>query len=45
MQEWMEGDSESDLWGPEEWEGTGLKTEGQLQEDDDPQSPYFGLSK
>ena len=36
----MDGDAEE-----EEWEGTGLKTEDQLEEDDDPKSPYFGLSK
>ena len=42
MHDWMDGDSEEE---EEEWEGTGLKTEGQLEVDDDPQSPYFGLSK
>ena len=47
MQDWMDGESEehSDPWGEQDWEGTGLKTEGQLEEDEDPQSPYFGLSK
>ena len=41
MQEWMDGDGEEGSL----WEWTGLKTEGQMEEDDDPQSPYFGLSK
>ena len=40
MHDWMDGDSEDSLW-----EGTGLMTERQLEEEDDRQSPYFGLSK
>ena len=42
MHQWMEGDGEDDSL----WEGTGLEAEGQLEEEEeDPQSPYFGLSK
>ena len=41
MHGWMEEEEEDVGWG----KGTGLKTEEQLEEDEDPDSPYYGLSK